>query len=61
MPQLFGPTLEDQINCVRREITLRERVYRRRVSEKKMSIALADRELETMRAVLATLEGLQHG
>jgi len=59
MPALFPPTLEDQIACVRREITLRERVYRRRVGEKKMSVALAEREIDTMRAVLATLEGLK--
>lgn len=61
MPQLFAPTIEDQIICVRREITLRRQVYPRRVAEGRMSPATAEREMETMRAVLATLEGLQHG
>lgn len=55
MPDLFVPTLVDQIACVRREIGMRERVYPRRVADGKMKPAAADRELETMCAVLATL------
>jgi hypothetical protein len=54
MPQLFPPTLADQITCVRREITLRRAVYPRRVASGRMSQASAERELELMRAVLAT-------
>ena len=47
--------IEAQIACVQREIRMREHVYPRRVAEQKMTQALADRELSTMRAVLATL------
>jgi hypothetical protein len=55
MSELFPPTLDDEIACVRREIGMRERVYSRRVADGKMKPEVADRELETMRAVLATL------
>jgi hypothetical protein len=59
MPQLFPPTIEDEITCVKREITLRASNYPRWVSAGRMSAATAERELETMRAVLATLEAVQ--
>lgn len=49
-------SLELQIKCVRREIALRERVYKRNVELRKMSQPTADRELDAMRAVLETLE-----
>lgn len=49
----------DQIEAVRRELKLRESVYPRRVSDGKMTQALADRELARMRAVLRTLELVQ--
>lgn len=49
------PTLDEQIECVDRELRYREHVYARRVSEKKMSQALADREMARMKAVRATL------
>jgi hypothetical protein len=51
-------SLADQIRCVRREIAMREAVYPRRVSIKKMKQETADHELAAMRAVLATIEGL---
>lgn len=51
-------SVEQQIECVKREIGMREHVYPRRVADRKMTQALADRELATMRAVLATLEAL---
>jgi hypothetical protein len=51
-------SLQDQIACVERELKYRERVCARRVSEEKMTQALADRELTRMRAVLATLQRL---
>jgi uncharacterized protein YqhQ len=51
-------SLSEQITCVRREIGMRERVYPRFVANGKMKQAAADRELATMRAVLATLEAL---
>lgn len=58
---LFGtPTpddvsLADQIASVEREIRMRERVYPRWVQSERMTQEKADRELLTMRAVLATL------
>lgn len=63
----FGPadavdcapvSIESQIECVKREIGMREHVYPRRVADQKMTQSLADRELANMRAVLATLEAL---
>lgn len=50
--------LEDQIKAVKREIAMRDRVYPRWVSQRKLTQAAADRELAAMRAVLATLEEL---
>jgi len=60
---LFGElpaqvTLRDQIACVEREITMRERVYPRWVAAGKMTPGKADAELAGMRAVLETLRGL---
>lgn len=52
-------TLERQVQCVKREIGQRQRVYPRLVQAGKMPQAQADEELEAMRAVLATLQGLQ--
>ncbi len=48
-------TLQEQIDCVVREIKMREQVYPRLVSQGKMRQEKADRELTAMRAVLATL------
>lgn len=56
MPELFAPTLAEQVACVRREIAMRERVYPRQVGAGKMKQAAADREIAVMRAVLATVE-----
>lgn len=58
-----GPTvndvrLADQIACVEREITLRERVYPRWVETGRMTEAQAEREILSMRAVLETLQGV---
>lgn len=55
MEDLFPVSLEEQIACVERELTFRERVYRRRVGDGKMSRELARREIGRMQAVLATL------
>lgn len=59
-----GPTsqlvpLAAQIACVRREISMRERVYPRWVAERKLTLKTADNELAAMHAVLATLERVQ--
>lgn len=59
MSELFPPSLDEQIACVEREIRLREFVYPRRVRDKRLTQAKAEREIETMRAVKATLEGLK--
>ena len=49
------PDINEQIQCVRREIRMRERVYPGWVDMKRMTQAKADRELETMRAVEKSL------
>lgn len=51
-------TIEEQVECVERELGYRERVYARRVEAGKMSQQQATRELERMAAVLETLRGL---
>jgi hypothetical protein len=51
--------IDRQIACVKREVRMREHVYARRVLEAKMTQTEADVELQTMRAVLATLERVQ--
>lgn len=48
--------LDDQVACVRREIRMRESAYPKWIQIGRMTQAQADRELNTMRAVLATLE-----
>jgi hypothetical protein len=63
MSDLFNGTLpvplKAQIEEVQRELDQRERVYPRLVAERKMPQARADRQIATMRAVLATLKGMQ--
>lgn len=49
-------TIEEQIRSVKREVALRITVYPKRVAAGKMKQEQADREIATMRAVLATLE-----
>lgn len=56
---MTAPTIDDQIRCVKREISQRGHVYPRLVSVGKMKQADADREINTMAAVLATLERLR--
>ena len=55
MPPLIPYSLDDQIQCVQREIAMRERVYPKWVSSGRMTERKADHELQCMRAVLATL------
>lgn len=54
-------TIEEQISCVKREISMREKVYPRWVHAQKMSQHKADTELALMRAVLKTLERMLAG
>lgn len=48
-------TLKDQVECVQREIKMRERVYPGLVAKGKMTPEEMLRELECVRAVLDTL------
>ena len=50
--------LEEQIACVKRELSFRARIYPRWVADKKLLQATADHEMARMQAVLATLERL---
>ena len=51
--------IDEQIECVKREIKQRARVYPRWVEQAKMTQDLADRETQRMTDVLATLEALR--
>ena len=51
-------TIQQQIDCVRREIAMRKSVYPRWIEAGKMTGAKAAHEIEAMQAVLATLESL---
>jgi hypothetical protein len=53
-------SLEDQIKCVRREITMRKTVYPRWVRSGKMSETESDLEIRRMSEVLKTLQNLLH-
>lgn len=48
--------IDEQIKCVEREISMRQRVYPRWVANEKMTQAKADYEIRVMKEVLATLE-----
>ena len=61
MPGLFSINLQDQIQCVKREIGMRESVYPRWVQNGKMKQFKADEEIATMKEVLKTLQGLAPG
>jgi len=50
--------LARQIKCIEREIQMREYVYAKRVSETKMTQEKADEEINVMKAVLASLQGI---
>lgn len=50
--------LERQVACVRREVSMRRRVYPRWVSTGRMTQVQADREITVMEAAQATLEQL---
>ena len=51
--------IDDQVKCVEREISMRERVYPRWIEAKRMTQKKADQEIEAMRAVLDTLKNIQ--
>lgn len=56
MAELFEITIQDMIGEVERELRLRQTVYPRRISERKMRQSEADRHMALMRAVLAKLK-----
>ncbi len=56
--ELFPIPLSDQIAEIRRELSIRDRVYKGLVGRGTMSQKQADRQINTMKAVLETLEGL---
>jgi hypothetical protein len=53
------PSLKEQITEVKRELSMREHVYPRWVSDGRLDPAESVRRLERMRAVLQTLVELQ--
>jgi len=53
-------SLDNQISCVRRELSLRRRVYPRLIQNKQMTQAWADFQMDCMEGVLKTLEQLHH-
>jgi hypothetical protein len=55
----FSLLLSEQISCVKREISMRERVYPRLVAAGKMTQLASNHELATMREVLQSLERLK--
>lgn len=57
--QLFPPSLDEQIACADREIAMRERVYPAWVRQGRLKQPKADREIETMRAIAASLRRLK--
>ena len=61
MPDLFprSPDLDQQIECVSREIGMRQRVYPGWVKAGRMSQTKADHEIAAMQAVLTTLQSLK--
>jgi hypothetical protein len=48
-------SIDDQISCIRREVSLRERNYPAWVESNRMSQTTADVEIERMKAALDTL------
>jgi len=59
MADMFPPTLDEQINCVEREIRLRQNAYPRWIEKGRMKQDKADREIETMKAVSESLHRLK--
>jgi hypothetical protein len=59
MRELIPPDLTDMIDEVRREVGQRKAVYHRLVQDRRMNRGLADRRIDVMEAVLATLERLR--
>jgi hypothetical protein len=52
-------SIERQISCVKRELAIREKIFPQWVDSGRLTPESMKRELDGMRAVLATLEGLR--
>lgn len=61
MPELFPPSIDDQIACAERELGYRRHVYPRRIAAKHMTQDLADREIGRMQAIIETLRRVKAG
>jgi putative ubiquitin-RnfH superfamily antitoxin RatB of RatAB toxin-antitoxin module len=61
VPDLYAPTLDEQIAEVEREIEMRHRVYGQRRAFKTTDRLRDERRIEIMRAVYATLVSLREG
>ena len=55
------PSLDRMIDCVRREVGMRHKVYKRKVERGGMTQHAADEEIRCMDAVLRTLLNLRDG
>lgn len=53
--------LHEQIAAAERELEMRRIVYPRRIFMRKMTQALADREIAAMAAIVATLRAIHDG
>jgi hypothetical protein len=51
-------TIKEQLDCAKRELAMRERVYPRWVLQEKMDQKKADHEIACMKAIVATLTPL---
>lgn len=56
MPPPFVPSLARQIACIKREVRLRHQNYPKWVAKNRMTQKMADEEILSMEAVLATLQ-----
>ena len=54
-------TNEEKLECIRREVKQRERVYPRLIEQRKMSKDFADRQLMLMRAIQRDYESEARG
>lgn len=60
MPDLFPPTIDDEIACVEREIQQRRNVYPRLIAAKKMTREFAEQQIKLMEAVLRRLQDIRN-
>lgn len=51
-------TLEQQLACAKRELSMREKVYPRWIGDERMTESEATHEIECMQAIVATLQRL---